>query len=263
VTFLQGEPGNNAQRAVAHLCVASIPEVLASRVAQVGCALGACDVQRLATIEHPHRRRQFLAGRVLARSMLCEVFGSDPGAWPIVADTGCKPVIQAREDVHLSISHCGEWVACAVAGVPLGVDIERCRTLRHTQNLVCLVCNRDERNTLAALRPDERELYFVGLWTLKEAWLKCHGDVLDTARMRAMNWMQAGMADACAASWLFAQAGIAVSLAAPCALEIMTVWPDGLAPHQVQWRNPAPRQHRQTAARPPWRSGHDTRTSCA
>ena len=78
--------------------------------------------------------------------------------------------------VHFNLSHAGEYAICAVGDTPLGCDIERLRNynMRVARRFFC----EEEAALLEAADPEERELLFFRLWTLKESYLKATGDGL-------------------------------------------------------------------------------------
>ena len=85
--------------------------------------------------------------------------------------TGC--------DLYVSISHCGEMVACAVSEIPVGIDIEHIRPIR--LNLVRQVCVEEEKAYLLAGKSPEEDTpctdrdileRFFEIWTAKEAYFK-------------------------------------------------------------------------------------------
>lgn len=82
--------------------------------------------RRLEELGSPLRRRQFVAGRVAARTALADATGLPPGSLSLSADPGRRPHVYGREDgIDFNIAHSGEAVA-AVAGVNVrvGIDVE-------------------------------------------------------------------------------------------------------------------------------------------
>jgi 4'-phosphopantetheinyl transferase len=135
----------------------------------------ASEQQRLLTLQAPARRAQFLAGRWLMRSLLAQVHGGDALCdWPLTAEIDGPPqLLRAREQaLYLSISHSGDWVACAVSGCPVGIDVECPRRVRDVLRLARWVCNPSEQTQLAALQSPAREALFYRLWAIKEARFK-------------------------------------------------------------------------------------------
>lgn len=77
--------------------------------------------------------------------------------------------------LEISLSHCGDWVACSVGNVPNGVDIENdtSAALEIAQNFFTA----DEYKNLCDLSGAERNLQFLKYWTLKESRFKCTGSI--------------------------------------------------------------------------------------
>ena len=83
-----------------------------------------------------------------------------------------KPFIVGHPEIHFSLSHCREAVACAVSDRPVGIDVESIH--RYKDSLACYTMNDEELRLIAeAKRPD---VAFIRLWTMKEARLKLTGE---------------------------------------------------------------------------------------
>jgi len=198
--------------------------------------LSSAENRRLASMAHPRRRRQFLAGRLLSRRLLTETYGGNATGWTIAADPAGKPVIAGHTDIHLSISHSADYVACAIASVPVGVDVEYLVARRSTDELAQMVCNPQELSALIELSPLDKDQQFLELWTLKEAWLKRSGQALDISQMRDLQWISESAMNADAATWYFQHAGIAVSLVCAALTDIKSDWGQLAAPTRIVWR---------------------------
>lgn len=94
---------------------------------------------------------------------------------PLLArrDPHAKPYLSALPELKFSISHSGEWWACAVSDAEVGLDIQE----HHTRN--------QERVARRFFHPDEvawleRHGFeaFSRLWTYKESYVKYTGDGL-------------------------------------------------------------------------------------
>lgn len=87
-------------------------------------------------------------------------------------DVHRKPVLQGHPDIHFSLSHCPEAVACAVSDHPVGIDIES--TGHYTIEVARHVMDNDEiRQIEASAQP---AVTFTRLWTMKESLYKLTGD---------------------------------------------------------------------------------------
>ena len=83
-----------------------------------------------------------------------------------------KPFIVGHPEIHFSLSHCSEAVACAVSDRPVGIDVESVR--RYKEDVVRYAMSDKEQQLIAAAeRPD---VAFIRLWTMKEARLKLTGE---------------------------------------------------------------------------------------
>lgn len=124
-------------------------------------------------IKHDTGRRQCVAAWLLLREALLTEFGLTDVPDVAIAAYG-KPYFPNRPDLHFSLSHCTNAVACAVDARPVGVDIERVRPFKDT--LAAYVLNEQE---LAHVRQAPNPaLAFTILWTKKESLLKLTGDGL-------------------------------------------------------------------------------------
>jgi 4'-phosphopantetheinyl transferase len=131
------------------------------------------DRQRLALIRHERRRRQFVAGRALLGMALADLFGSAARRWRLEARTG--PLhLEGDQAPQISLTHSHDIVACAVAPVPVGLDVEYCRD-RDIAALVEYVCSETERRAYGMLPAEDRKAWFYRLWTTKEATYKALG----------------------------------------------------------------------------------------
>lgn len=152
------------------------------------------EAARLHALGSAPRRASFLAGRWLARRAVQRWLGT--GALPAldVADSGACQVA-GMAGAYVSISHSAGAVACAAAGVPVGIDVEGLARPRDHLALAETVHGTAQREHLAALPPDARALPFLQWWTLKEAWLKARGQGLDFALMRSLAFNDDALGD--------------------------------------------------------------------
>ena len=106
----------------------------------------------------------FLLESVLGKSLCRAEWGYSPSS---------KPFIPGHPEIHFSLSHCERCVACAVAPVPVGIDVE---TLQYDPSLAQMVCSAEEMALIdASASPEEA---FTSLWTRKESYLKMTGEGL-------------------------------------------------------------------------------------
>ena len=83
-----------------------------------------------------------------------------------------KPLLENHPDIHFSLSHCREAVACAVGDEPVGIDIE---TVDHySEEVATRVMSKEEMRQIKTSPDPARE--FTRLWTMKESLYKLTGD---------------------------------------------------------------------------------------
>jgi 4'-phosphopantetheinyl transferase len=171
---------------------------------------------RLDAISAPGRRAQFLAGRWTLRQLLADARGGEAlRDWPLSAGDDGPPRTLSRPpgEVHLAISHSGDWLACAVATVPIGLDIEAPRPRRNVEGLVAAVFTEAEQAAVATAEPAGRIDLFHAIWTLKEAWLKRHADAVSPGRLAQVHAQPATPIESNARVW--SGGGLTLALVAP------------------------------------------------
>lgn len=175
-------------RPVLALAVADGAEAYAAALAAGPDILTPSERERAGQFGDARRREQFLAARWLARRLLAARFGGTPRDWPLEAVAGAAPRLQGASPTpaHLSVSHSGTWIGCALASVPVGLDLEVAVKPRRIPALARQVCTAEERTELEALDAAAQLRAFYRMWTLKEAWLKRQGLGLDFSRMRGL-----------------------------------------------------------------------------
>lgn len=129
--------------------------------------------------KHASDKRLCVFSDMLLREMLKVNFGIENPLF-CLSENG-KPRL-AGDKLHLSISHSGHFIACAVDTYPVGIDIEVPREIH--KRVIDHCCTEDESDyicpNLSALADpipaDSIETYrFLTLWTAKEAFLKYTG----------------------------------------------------------------------------------------
>jgi Phosphopantetheinyl transferase len=139
--------------------------------------LGRADAYR-----RPEDRDRFTVGCATSRLVLGRLLGLAPADVPLRRDcASCgRPHGRPRlpgDELHLSVSHSGDWVAVAVTDLgPVGVDVER--HARRAAELADAVLSPAEAAALARLPEAERGTALIEYWARKEAVLKATGDGL-------------------------------------------------------------------------------------
>ncbi|WP_235697809.1 4'-phosphopantetheinyl transferase family protein [Cupriavidus metallidurans] len=196
------------------------------------------ELGRLATMRAEARAEQFAAGRWLARRLLAVTFGGDASEWALSAAEDSPPLAihtsgAVGVPVFVSIAHSGDHLACVVADVPVGIDIEHLQPRKHLDTLIEATTTEAERAALPELLresdADARLVAFFQLWTLKEAWIKCHGgNLFQTMMGHVVEALPAPISQANAVTWRRDDAVLALAASAPV---------DGLGlPDATGWR---------------------------
>lgn len=85
-----------------------------------------------------------------------------------------KPYLSNHPNIQFNISHCSAGVTCALADVPVGVDMEM--RFGWKEKLAQRMCHPEEFAWLMQLDAiKEREQQLNRIWSRKESWLKCLG----------------------------------------------------------------------------------------
>ncbi len=158
--------------------------------------LDAEERRRTAEFRHEGNRECYVVAHVALRRLLGACLGRPPGEieltrapCPLCGGPHGRPVV-ADAALHFSLSHSDGLVLLAVAGVPVGVDVERLPELRVADGIVPRL-HPAEAAELSVLPPGERRAAFGRLWTRKEAYLKGLGTGL--ARDLSADYVGAGV----------------------------------------------------------------------
>lgn len=141
----------------------------------------------LSTEEHARSLRyaaeppaqQFRRCRIALRMLLARYLGCAPQGVTFRYTAAGKPELTRSTGVpllHFNVSHCRRRALVAIAGEPVGIDLE---FVHHdgsaVSELVDLVCHPDEQRSLRRLPEERRGPCFYRLWTRKEAYCKARG----------------------------------------------------------------------------------------
>lgn len=125
----------------------------------------------VASLVISHKRAQRKAGLLLLHTLLPE------GARVEVAAERAPRISCPGLVLKASITHCGDWVAVAVAReATVGIDLERIRVDRDPLPLALRQFGAKAVAALEALPPAERAEAFTRQWTLAEAYGKATGE---------------------------------------------------------------------------------------
>jgi 4'-phosphopantetheinyl transferase len=137
--------------------------------------LSQSEERRFLAFGRKQRRDQFLMGRGLLRLALADLLGRPARSIVLEDVPGQAPRLAEPQPgaVGFSISHSGDWIACAVGtGTRLGLDIELRDAARDLQALAAHAFGPDVEAALEALPADARTATFYRMWSGQEARIK-------------------------------------------------------------------------------------------
>ena len=85
-----------------------------------------------------------------------------------------KPYIRNFRQFHFNISHSGDWVVCAAANFPVGVDVELIDKAKINIADICFSSIEVKQLSEQQIISKREELFFY-FWTSKESYIKCTG----------------------------------------------------------------------------------------
>lgn len=179
--------------------------------------------QRLQALTAPARRDSFLAGHWQARWQAAQWLQLDVARIALDTHADGRPLLCIDGDaapLQLSLSHSSDWLALALADVPVGVDIELPQRVRDWQALARFVFAPDELQRLQDADAAGCCDVFHALWTLKEARGKRSGEGLRPRSAQQVSARPSAAVDAEAWSWAFGSGAVALALEAGAVLEI-------------------------------------------
>jgi phosphopantetheine--protein transferase-like protein len=131
-------------------------------------------------VRQTDRHRSLSSYRLLYRELAKAGFAGHSLPEVDVDERG-KPYLPAIPEMHISLSHGSDWLACALSSVPVGIDIE---TLPSEEEVptdidqVAQIFHPAERRWVAMREGHNKSRAFYLLWTRKEAYLKATGQGL-------------------------------------------------------------------------------------
>lgn len=117
-----------------------------------------------------------LAAGCLLHDALCKRLGvslGDDQPFEIGYGEEGKPYLKGEPDIYFNLSHSGEYVSCAVADVPVGVDIQKKVKVR--SGIAKRFFTDADNQKLSACGEAEREDLFFRMWSIKESFIKLTG----------------------------------------------------------------------------------------
>lgn len=152
---------------------------------------------RAAAFQRPSDRCDYVAAHLLVRLCAASAINVPPATLPLVQQCSVcrgphgRPTLLGLPGVHVSLSHTGGWVAAAVAGEPVGIDLENASSAALEPSLLDFVLTPAERAVVESADTPTRT--FRRFWVRKEALLKVGYATLDS--FRALDLSRLPLAD--------------------------------------------------------------------
>lgn len=134
-------------------------------------SISSAENSRARGISSAEARARFLAGRRLLRGVLSGWTNSHPEDIHIVINDRGKPFLANGFSNHFSISHSCDFVALAFACTPIGIDLEKERTI----DAFAITERFFPQDGRVLLGSQTNEYNFIKLWTYREAAIKADG----------------------------------------------------------------------------------------
>lgn len=177
--------------------------------------LGMDEAARLQAMTAEVRRRSFLAGHWQARLLAAEWLQVESRRLGLQRHDDGRPRLMvdgAPSPLSLSISHSGDWLAIALATVPVGIDVELPRRPRDLRALARFTFSPEEVARLDALGDAGYGAGFHQIWALKEARGKRLGEGLLPGRSRRVTASPSDTAHADAMTWSLDGGALAIAI---------------------------------------------------
>lgn len=144
---------------------------------QLGHLLSAGEQERAARFGTATLRQRYIVSRVVLRSILSQCAGQPPESLRFDIDPQGKPHLTGGTGIEFNLSHSADLMLLSISrGAPVGVDVERVRTMRDAQAIAQRFFSAREARWLEGMTEVDRSRAFFRLWTRKEAMLKATGD---------------------------------------------------------------------------------------
>jgi 4'-phosphopantetheinyl transferase len=115
-----------------------------------------------------------LIGDILIRSAACDHLQISNEEIQYEYNDYGKPRLKDWHQFHFNISHSGDWVVAAIDERPVGIDIERVKSIEYME-IAKRFFSKTEYQWLQTQDAGKRPECFYKLWTLKESYLKIMG----------------------------------------------------------------------------------------
>jgi len=121
-------------------------------------------------------RRRMAFGDELLKKLIVKEYKANEDEIELNNLPSGNPVASVKgKEVFVSITHSGDFVACAVSDTPVGIDLEAKREIK--PSVLARALTSKELEFIAESNKDEH-MEFLKFWTAKEAYVKLTGEGL-------------------------------------------------------------------------------------
>ncbi|MBW6436422.1 4'-phosphopantetheinyl transferase superfamily protein [Actinoplanes hulinensis] len=146
------------------------------RTADAARWLTPADLRRAAAIGDPAAYRRFVVSHAALNAILADRLGVPAGDLPLRRGPRGRPHL-AGPGPHFSLAHAGDLAVVAVAGRPVGVDVDHPRDGLDPRRMAARFFTPDE-SALVTMAGADAYPEYLRLWTRKEACVKAAGSRL-------------------------------------------------------------------------------------
>ena len=125
----------------------------------------------------PNKKNEFLFGKLLTRWVLSRYHARGPESWTFVEAARGKPDAHDADGLRFNLSHTRGLLAVAITRQrEVGIDVEEIE--RRDAAVADRFFAPEEAAQVRAAPEAAKDRLFARFWTLKEAYIKAHGDGL-------------------------------------------------------------------------------------
>lgn len=121
------------------------------------------------------KKAESYIGKCLLYHGLFEIFGYSWQDQLLALEEGGKPYFPKHQDVHFNISHSQEYIVCAIASQPVGIDIQYHKKTDIMRMAKRILSPEEHQRFLEA---EDKQKAFFKYWVEKESFLKWTGEGL-------------------------------------------------------------------------------------
>jgi 4'-phosphopantetheinyl transferase len=138
--------------------------------------LPAVERRRARRLRGERVRQRWAASRWALRRVLAHYLDKDPAVVDLRSGLSGKPILaDSAVGLHFNLSHSSDMALIAVAGIEVGVDVERITSRRNLHRLARRVLDLPAAMAVMTAPANEQTAAFYRAWTMMEAIAKCHG----------------------------------------------------------------------------------------